>query len=303
VPGSTIVGYPRSLRSRLIAIAIVLSASHSTVSHTLVIAVAVAHLSFATLLTICVASAAGGFGLFVRMLGESGRLRVSLNVLGRCKADLITVLVYDAFSGLVCAATIVLFGVTRPPALMTGFTHRPLLAWATLGLIGPLVSIWLVDRIPLRPLLDRTSRAQLGGTEAGGTIMSEGRFRASTRIREQLYLAVRVHRGIEADKLRAYAVGLINDGRLSFDTIAEEIKVFASRWGRRVPSELRHALNKRAHWPTGYDPGSDTVLLLYAATAVGWLRPIEVACGRVEGQAVQPPGASLVVHTALPPRG
>lgn len=260
----------------------------------------VAHLSPAAVLTVAVAPAVGLTAMMVRMFAESGRLRLSFAVARRSKADLLTISAYDSVGGLLAVGVIILLGATRPPALIQALNHHPALAFAALGLVGPLLSATFVDRLPLRPILDRTSRAPVPEFDVGGAVMSEGRYRASTRMREQLYAAVEVREGIERDAHRARALRLLMEGCLSWDMIEEDIGRYARHWRRRTPRTLLQALERKKYWPVDVDPGSDTILLIHAATAVGWTRPIEVSCGRAEALRATPPQSPVTRAPVTP---
>lgn len=232
--------------------------------------------SYEALVVLVAAPAAGLLILGLRMVGRSGEVRTTLQVLRHVRSDVAALIVYDAVGGALCAGGVLILGISRPPALVTGFSTDPVLAWSIVGFFGPLVSAGILDRLPLRSLVDFLSRND-SRDEPGSTLI-EVRFQASQRILFQLYEEVRVRNGIERDALSLRARELTQEGRLHFDDVAREIDVFASSWKRRVPREVKAVLARRTHWPTGEDPGREGIVLVDTAIAVGLVQPITIAC-------------------------
>lgn len=239
----------------------------------------VVHASLATILAIVIAPVASMAVLMTKMLGRSGRVRLSLSVLRQTKADVATLIVYDAIGGAICAGAVLLLGITRPPALVSGFTTAPVLTWSIVGALGPLVSVGILDRLPLRESRDVLERdRKTRKEEEVARIFAEVRFQASQRILTLLYEEVQVRAGIERDKHSARAKELFHTGRLHFDDVAREVDLFTRAWHRRVPQEVSAILRKRQHWPTDQDPGRETLMLVETLLVTGLIRPVTIAC-------------------------
>jgi hypothetical protein len=189
-------------------------------------------------------------------------------------------MLYDLLGGAVCVAGVVVFGITRPPALVSGFQSSPLLAWLALGALGPLVSAGVIDRFPLRAVADVVSRSDRSGRPdaATPTVFSDVRFQASQRIIYALYDDVRVSEIVEHKALRLTARGLIEAGLLDFDIIEREIRLFARQYRWRLPQPLLAAFKARSAWPTGHDPGRETIQLVDVSMELGFVRALDIVC-------------------------
>lgn len=110
--------------------------------------------SYAALTALVAAPLAGLAVLSLRMVGRSGHIGMSLSALWRSKTDSAALILYDIVGGALSVAVVLVLGITRPPALTNGFATSPALAWAVVGSLGPLVSAGILDRLPLRSLVD-----------------------------------------------------------------------------------------------------------------------------------------------------
>jgi hypothetical protein len=231
------------------------------------------------LVALLVAPLTGLLVLVVRMLGRSGKVRGSLGVLLRSRADLATLAVYDIVGGGLCVASVIILGITRPPALIAGFEDQPVLAWAIVGALGPLVSAGIVDRLPLRTFADFFASQEQHKNEKAdksAVVIAEVRLQASQRILLRLYEEVRVVEALERDSHASRARRLISEGELSFSDVVTEVNRFSGMWRERVPSEVRVVIRKHGGG-SDLPPADATIKLVHTCLETGFVRPVAIA--------------------------
>lgn len=238
-------------------------------------AVPIVHASPATLLVMVSAPLTGLLALFVRMIGRSGRPKMATEVLAQAPAEVLTIGIFDVLGGIICAGGVVIFGITRPPALVSGFDSSPVLAWLGVGALGPLVSAGVLDRLPLRTVADHTNR---GSQQALGSVFSELRFQATQRVLERLYEEVEFAEGVQRDGYATQARSLIDAGLLEFDDIHLQVERFGSEPEVVLPKPVKKLLAARTSWPVDVDPGREAVVLVDTCLKVDVVAPVAVAC-------------------------
>ena len=189
---------------------------------------------------------------------------------------------------------------------MTAFQTNPAIAWVVLGALGPLVSAGIIDRLPLRAAADIAWRNERGRhpEDDERTLVSDARYQASHRILLALYEDTRVREVTEYHRLRGEARHLIDAGRLHFDDVEREIRLFAIQWRWDMPHQLAQAFSARSTWPTDEDPGRETAKLVDAALLFGFARPVSVACRAAAEAADRARSATLpLIEPALDAEG
>lgn len=242
--------------------------------------------SFATLAAL-VSAPLAGLGLqWLKLIGLSNRPGLAIAVLWRRKAEVTTIALYDMCGAAVVVVSVILLGITRPPSLVSGFTTSPLVAWGIVGLLGPLFSMGVLDRLPVRTFIDVVARPDdTNNTARIAAMLTQVRARASGKIADALWSLARRIDQRERHDLLVQAVDLIEQQHMGFKDIADALRDHARDRKQTLPDEVEVAMTLPSQWEET-NPDRHARLLVTTALDFGLCVPIENACDCVEQRIV-----------------
>ena len=259
-------------------------------------------LSAGSVMVLITAPLAGMGFLAARMLGRSGRAKLTYATLARSKADVAVIVVYDVVGAIIAAATFVLLGVTKPAVLVAYFKSDPWIAWSAFGIMGPLFAVGILDRLPILRLVSASLEpgypvAQSGERRVRSILVDGSAVRRTSveRILKCQYEDVLVTEDSERNSIYHRAKRLIDAQSLHFDDIAPQVARYVDEFrDGNMPDEVANVIQSRKAWPTDYDAfkGADT--LVGVALDQGLNRPINIACRIAENNASDESGFSSV---------
>jgi hypothetical protein len=172
---------------------------------------------------------------------------------------------------------VLLLGATRPSFVIDIVAREPVIGWAVVGLVGPLVSAGFIDRLPVKSAVDAFGR---GGKRLAnlGELVDQVRSKPVERIVYDLYEEQEARAEIARDELRVRARVLHFDELVHFDDYARQVRRFAEESKRSIPREVSAILDRRKNWPTEADPGRDTLVLVDLLIEIDWVRPVSIVC-------------------------
>lgn len=240
-------------------------------------------LSAASLTVLLTAPLMGLGFLTARMLGTSGRVTLTYETLARSKADIAVIVVYDISGAIVAVCGIVLLGITKPATLVSYFATDPWIAWPVFGVLGPVLAVGILDRLPV------IRWASLALQEVNGAAMIDSaslRRKSVERILKCHYEDVLVTVDNERNSLLHKAKRLIDDQWLHFDDIAHHVTRYVDEFrAGEMPPEVAKIIERRKAWPTDYDAFSGAETLAAVAIEEGLGRPVNIACRIAEKSA------------------
>jgi hypothetical protein len=242
--------------------------------------------SFATLAALVSAPLAGLLVQWIRLIGLSDQPGLAGKVLWKSRTDVATIAVYDACGAAAVAASVIILGITRPPSLVSGFQTSPVVAWAIVGLVGPLFSTGVLDRFPVHAfagLVTRTDEAR--DTKLIAAMLTQVRSRASARIAEMLWLESTKLEDRERHGLLIRAKRLAASDLLTFHDVAHALRDHAKRLKRPLPDEVENLLGLPAKWDNEANPERHTPVIVGTALDFGLCVPVAAACDCAEQRA------------------
>lgn len=242
--------------------------------------------SFATLAALVSAPLAGLLVQWIRLIGLSDQPGLAGKVLWKSKTDVATIAVYDACGAIAVAASVIILGITRPPSLVSGFQTSPVVAWAIVGLVGPLFSTGVLDRFPVHAFAGLVTRTdETRDTKLIAAMLTQVRSRASTRIAEALWLESTKLEDRERHGLLIRAKRLSASDLLTFHDVARSLRDHAERLKRPLPDEVEELLGLPGQWDNEANPERHTPVIVGTALDFGLCVPIAAACDCAEQRA------------------
>lgn len=250
-----------------------------------------------------------GMGLVAaRMVGRSGRIKLTGETLRRSKADLMVLVAYDCLGAVIAVLALVLLGITKPSPLVSYFQSDPWIAWAIFGTAGPLCAVGILDRLPIIRLVSLSPTGDAApppGVE--GEIrasLAEGaalRRKAVERILKCHYEDTVVVENSERNSLFRRAKKLIEREKLHFDDIAAQLLGYVAEFRQgEMPPEVSELLEQRGSWPTDHDAFEGAQTLVGVSLDQGLNRPVNIACRIAEANASAGPRPAGVLQRLTP---
>ncbi len=243
--------------------------------------------SYATLAALVTAPLAGLLVQWIRLIGLSNRPGLAGIVLWTSKADVATIAFYDICGAAIVAASVIILGITRPPSLVQGFQTSPVVAWSIVGLVGPLFSTGVLDRLPVRAFADLVTRPdETRDTTLIAAMLTQVRSRASARIAETLWAESTKLEDRERHRLLVRAKRLAASEVLTFHDVARALRDHATQLKNPLPEEVEEILDLPAKWGHEANPDRHTPVAVGTALDFGLCVPIATACDCAEQRVV-----------------
>ncbi len=197
-------------------------------------------------------------------------------ILWEKRAQGVTIAIYDMFGAAALCASLIVLGVTRPPALVEGFKTSPVIAWAIVGLAGPVLSVGVLNQLATRAL-----GAWAGANAGDGPsrligLLSEGRSRASGQVADAMWAKARRVQSRERRELLRKARWLTTEGYLHFVDVVKALREHAARRGT-IATPVGEIMERPARWPDA-NPDRHTFELIATALDFDLDVPIGSAC-------------------------